>query len=35
MVERLDEKYKKGEKTVSAIERQLEEMKKKSGTESA
>jgi hypothetical protein len=32
MVERLDKKYKKGEKTVSAIERQLEEMKKKSGS---
>jgi hypothetical protein len=30
-MDRLDEKYKKGEKTVNAIERQLEEMKKKSG----
>jgi hypothetical protein len=32
MVERLDDKYKKGEKAISALERQLEEMKKKAGT---
>jgi hypothetical protein len=31
MVEQLGEKYKKGEKSISAIERQLEELKKKSG----
>jgi hypothetical protein len=32
MVERLDDKYKKGEKAISALaERQLEEMKKKAG----
>jgi hypothetical protein len=32
MVERLDDKYKKGEKAISALERQLEEMKKKAGS---
>ena len=32
MVERLDDKYKKGEKAISSLERQLEEMKKKAGT---
>jgi hypothetical protein len=31
-MKRLDEKYKKGEKTANAIERQLERMKKKSGS---
>jgi hypothetical protein len=34
MVERLDDKYKKGEKAISALERQLEEMKKKAGSPS-
>ena len=31
MAERLHDKYKKGEKAISALERQLEEMKKKAG----